>query len=1085
MANKIKYTDLFDESLNKNIDELSKKINEIGKSVESLKKTKITFTGSGDELRQQEIMLNNVIKSTKQLQDNEIKLEKLKEQKVKTQKAEYDLSVKQIKEAERLAKEMEKKQKFLQKEIELEKSASDSLLRKRKSLIELTKQYDSADASLRNKLIPDIQKLQKEIMSLEAATGRHQRNVGNYKSALDGLGSKFLPDIQKLQKEIMSLEAVTGRHQRNVGNYKSALDGLGSSFLGIATAVGGVTLGIQMITNVFRDAGKTVVEFEKSMSQVSAITGATGDNLERLRALAKKMGAETAFTAKQAADGMIALGMAGFNTNEIIAALPSTLSLAAAGGIELGKAADIVSNVMAGFGANANETGRYVDVLAKSANTANVTIESMGESFKEIASTAKIMNVDVEEVGALINVLGNAGIKGTNATNALQSSLLRIADATPEMKKAMKDMGLELFDANGQFIGITNTIKELNDKTKDYTQEQKLAAVSTIFGKNSANQWLTALTTTKNVLVSDMNPAMKQYFNVQEGINNITLEGADVLKYYEMSLKDAGGAAQKMAKTMLDNISGKLTLLSSAWDGFILSIEDGTGSMGDAVKSIIGFLTDIVNNLYKLGEAWQPVADVMLSIKQSFSALGEALGLANTEFSVGKTLIDAIAINFRILSTVISMVLKPLTLLIDGLTWLYNNVTAISTGINAIADAFTWLWKQAKQAAYFIGLLDATGKKARETSSILDATDKASQKRFDNEKKRLEELAKLNKDKKTSFFDTEKLDAEGKTKSTSDEKTSFFDTEKLDAEGKALDELAFKAKSTSKVIYESINEARMKVGNAGMVQDKSFIEQMFGSKENAEQVGKTFKDLADKYIAEMQKMKQARIDAVNEDIEQSNNRMDNLLEQYKIETDLMEKGAANDVDTVKKEIALEKKKNKDLQEQRKQALKEKQDADRLAMISDSLSQASSLITSIANIFKTNTGSNPYGVFVAIGLIGTLLAAFSSFSSSVKGYAKGGEVDGEGTETSDSVPALLSKNEFVMPADKYKKSKKLVNMIYKGKLNDSNIGDVNIMDTSKLENINENQLKLQKKALNLQMKKEPKVKFENGFRISHE
>lgn len=374
------------------------------------------------------------------------------------------------------------------------------------------------------------------------------------------------------------------RFQDNIkGSTKQAKE-LGKAMTVTGIAIAG-TLGL---------AVKEFADFESGMSNVKAITNSTGQELEDLTALAKEMGRTTVFSAKESAEAMKFLGMAGFNTQEIMQSLEGTLNLAAASGIDLGRAADIASNILTGFRLDAGETDRVVDLLASTISSSNVDMEQMSEAMKFFAPTAASFGVSIEEASAVVGVLGNAGLQGSIATRALATSMNRLADPTKKMRKTMRKLNLEFFDSEGSFIGVTSSVKMLEESLKDSTDEQKAAAISTIFGQQALKQW--------NVLLA---------------------AGSDELSDYTGKLNDVEGAAQRMADTQLDNLSGSMKLLKSAVSG--LAIEIGS-KLAPTLRKIADFVTDVTSKMINWAEANPGLAEKIIVVVTAIGALMITLG---------------------------------------------------------------------------------------------------------------------------------------------------------------------------------------------------------------------------------------------------------------------------------------------------------------------------------------------------------------------------------------------------------------------------------------------------------------------------
>ncbi|MGF9903624.1 phage tail tape measure protein [Bacillus paranthracis] len=315
---------------------------------------------------------------------------------------------------------------------------------------------------------------------------------------------------------------------------------------GVAVGVGAAVAGVV----------KAGASYEKQMSKVKALTGASTGEMKQLDAQAKHLGSTTKFSASEAADGMAFLGMAGYKTKDIMAAMPGLLDLAAAGAMDLGSAADITSNIMSGFGLSADKTGHAADVLALAASNANTDVGQLGEAMKYLAPTAKSVGWSMEESTAAVMAMSDAGIQGSMAGQAFGSSLTRLADPTTKMRKVMDELNLSFFDSEGKMKPLPQLVGEIQDKTKHLTQEQKAARLSTLFGAEAYKHWAVLL---------------------EAG-------GEKLGKNTEM-LKHADGAAKQMADTMSDNLVG-------SWDNFLSKLEGVAIAIFTRIAPALRWLVD-------------------------------------------------------------------------------------------------------------------------------------------------------------------------------------------------------------------------------------------------------------------------------------------------------------------------------------------------------------------------------------------------------------------------------------------------------------------------------------------------------------
>ncbi|WP_242145900.1 MULTISPECIES: phage tail tape measure protein [unclassified Bacillus cereus group] len=372
-------------------------------------------------------------------------------------------------------------------------------------------------------------------------------------------------------------------------NTGSIFKGVGGAALGMGAAVAGVTgiaFGVaSAITNVV-SAGAS---YEEQMSKVKAISGASGKEFEMLKAQAKQLGSDTKYSATEAAEGMEFLARAGFKTGDIMKAMPGMLDLAAAGALDLGRAADISSNIMSGFGIEAGKAGHVSDVLAKAAASANTDVSQLGEAMKYLAPTAKSVGWSMEESTAAVMALSDAGIQGSMAGQAFGSSLTRLADPTKKMRKVMEKLNLSFFDHNGVMKPLPQLVSEIKDKTKHLTKEQQAAALSTLFGAEAYKHW--------SVLIE---------------------KGGQALGENTEMLKNADGAAKKMANTMNQNLAG-------AWKGFQSKLETLSitifEKLSPALQSIVNFGSDVVSSFTKMISGSN---DFTKGFSKAFAGIGNA-----------------------------------------------------------------------------------------------------------------------------------------------------------------------------------------------------------------------------------------------------------------------------------------------------------------------------------------------------------------------------------------------------------------------------------------------------------------------------
>lgn len=303
-------------------------------------------------------------------------------------------------------------------------------------------------------------------------------------------------------------------------------------------AVGaGVLSGV--LTAIGVKALRTAAQFESGMARVRAVSQASEQDFGRLRQSALDLASGTKYTAQQVSQGMQFMAMAGMDTSKILGGMPAVLDLAAAGAIDLGSAADIVTNIMAGFGQSANELGGSVDVMVKSITSANVDVSQLGSAFKYVGPVAKSAGVSFTDTAAAISLLGNAGIQGSMAGTTLRGAFARLLNPTAEVKGAMADLGVKLTDSSGRLLSLTEIIRRLEPHAAN------TGAIMQLFGLRAG-------------------PGMAALIGM----------GSDALERLVGKLKDSGGIAKRIAEAEMKTFSGQMLILGSQIERVAIEIGD-------------------------------------------------------------------------------------------------------------------------------------------------------------------------------------------------------------------------------------------------------------------------------------------------------------------------------------------------------------------------------------------------------------------------------------------------------------------------------------------------------------------------------
>ena len=372
---------------------------------------------------------------------------------------------------------------------------------------------------------------------------------------------EYRAHLTRLRQEIAQTKASADQ----LRNAQAAKAAAGENFANAKAGFGNAIAMAGMVAAPIYGVVETAAKFEAAMSKVQAITRANKDEIGQLTAEARRLGETTQFTAQQSAEAMSYLGMAGWNTEQIIAGMPGLLALAAAGGTDLARTADIVSDDLTAFGLAADQASHMADVFAVTATRTNTNVEMIGETMKYAAPVARAYGATMEETAALTGIMANAGVKASQAGTALRAGFMRLAGPPKKASKAMQELGISLSDVSAQHqeasaalaslgINMDNiagegshkmvaVLQELRTKMQGLTSEEKLAYMQMIFGTEAATGWL-----------------------------NVLDAGPEVFNDLVAQMEHCDGEAEKMAEVMLNNAKGSIVQLQSAVEGAAISI---------------------------------------------------------------------------------------------------------------------------------------------------------------------------------------------------------------------------------------------------------------------------------------------------------------------------------------------------------------------------------------------------------------------------------------------------------------------------------------------------------------------------------
>ena len=350
------------------------------------------------------------------------------------------------------------------------------------------------------------------------------------------------------------------------------------------------------------------MEFDSAMSRVKAISGATDDEFGQLRDKALYMGRTTKFTAAEAAEALNYMAMAGWNTEEMLDGLEGIMNLAAAGGEDLGTTSDIVTDALTAFKLTAADAGHFADVLATAASNSNTNISMMGETFKYVAPVAGTLGYNIEDTAIAIGLMANSGIKASMAGTSLRSFLTRLAKPTKESAAAMEALGISLDDGEGNMYSLMEIMEQLRDGFNNglmISADELNASIADLNAQldkgaisedeyESEMESLTQRAYGAKAAVMAQFAAMLGGQRAMSGLLAIVNASDKDFDDLTESIYNAAGATNTMKDIMLDNLGGDVTLLQSAWSGFLIQFSD---KLAPEIRKVMPRITEAITKL--------------------------------------------------------------------------------------------------------------------------------------------------------------------------------------------------------------------------------------------------------------------------------------------------------------------------------------------------------------------------------------------------------------------------------------------------------------------------------------------------------
>lgn len=451
------------------------------------------------------------------------------------------------------------------------------------------------------------------------------------------------------------------------------LNGLSSAF---KTTGGLLSKNVTLpIVGVGAAAVKTATDFEAGMSEVKAISGATGSEFDALRDKAIEMGAKTKFSASDSADAFKYMAMAGWDASQMMDGIAGIMDLAAASGEDLATTSDIVTDALTAFGLQASDSAHFADVLAQASSKSNTNVGLMGETFKYVAPVAGALGYSIEDTAVAIGLMANSGIKGSQAGTALRSTITRLAKPVGEAKDAVEELGISITNADGTMKPLSQTMVELREKFAGLTEEQKAQYAAMLAGQEGMSG-----------LLAIVNASDEDFQKLTDEINN------------------ANGAAEDMASVMMDNTAGAVEQLKGALESAGILIGE---KLTLYIRKLAEWITGLVEKFNSLSEEEQdqivkfglilaaigPVLLILAKVISVVSTVVKAFKLFGTTMTTVKTSIDLVKAGYTGLATQMGGIPKLVAGISTGFGGMLAPIAAVIAIVAVLVGAFVTLWK--------------------------------------------------------------------------------------------------------------------------------------------------------------------------------------------------------------------------------------------------------------------------------------------------------------------------------------------------------------------------------------------------------
>jgi TP901 family phage tail tape measure protein len=484
--------------------------------------------------------------------------------------------------------------------------------------------------------------LQREIVETEKALEELETQAGRSAVALQKIGE-------------------TGEKLKSVG---SSIEGAGKKLMPVTAAVGG--LGAAAV--------KVAADFDSGMSKVAAVSGAAGEDLDKLREKAREMGAKTKFSASEAASAMEYMAMAGWKTGDMLDGIEGIMNLAAASGEDLATTSDIVTDALTAMGLSASDSGHFADILAAASSNANTNVSMMGETFKYCAPVAGALGFSAEDTAEAIGLMANAGIKSSQAGTAMRSMMTNLTGDVTFAGDAFGELTVQTTNTDGSMRSLGDILKDCRGAFSQMSESEQAANAEALVGKNAMSGFLAVM----NAAPGDIEK----------------LNGA---------ITNCDGTAEKMAATMQDNLAGQITILKSQLEELAISIGE---MLMPYIRQIVGWVQGLVDWLNGLDEGTKKmivtIALVAAAVAPVLIVIGKVVGAVGTIMTVVPQIAAAIS---GVIAFVSGTVIPAIGAVVAAVGWIPIAIAAVIAIIVLLWNKCDWfreaviaVWEAVKSA---------------------------------------------------------------------------------------------------------------------------------------------------------------------------------------------------------------------------------------------------------------------------------------------------------------------------------------------------------------------------------------------------